>query len=69
MEFSLERMVRAVDGLVGVAYGWLRKLGPTNDAEDTEAATRAGVREETEEFRTTRVDTGGGPEVIVIERK
>jgi len=28
-----------------------------------------GIVEETDEFRTTRIDTGDGPEVIMIERK
>jgi hypothetical protein len=37
--FSLERMVRGVDGLAGAACGWLRRPDPTDDAGD--AATRA----------------------------
>ena len=62
--FTLERATKAVDRLATAAqHVWWNR-----DAE--EAATVApGIIEETDEFRTTRVDTGGGPEVIMVERK
>lgn len=61
--FTLERATKAVDRLATAAHVlWNR------DAE--EAATVApGIVAETDEFSTTRVDTGDGPEVIMIERK
>jgi hypothetical protein len=34
-----------------------------------DAQRAPGIIDETDEFRTTRVDTGDGPEVIMIERK
>jgi len=62
--FTLERASKAADRLATAA----QRLLWNRDAE--EAATVApGIVEETGEFRTTRVDTGSGPEVIMIERK
>lgn len=58
--FTLERITKAVDGLAAAAHRHLC---------GDDARQRPGVIEETDEFRTTRVDTGDGPEVIMIERK
>jgi hypothetical protein len=60
VRFILERATKAVDGLAAAAD---RQLW-SNEARQT-----PGIIEETDEFRTTRVDTGDGPEVIMIERK
>ena len=62
--FNLERAAKAVDRLATAApHGlWNRNA--------EEAATVApGIIEETDEFRTPRVDTGDGPEIIMVERK
>lgn len=62
--FTLERATKAVDRLATAAQHvlWNTDAG--------EAATGApGVVAETDEFKTTRVDTGDGPEVIMVERK
>ena len=60
VRFLLERVTKAVDGLAAAAH---RQLW------SKEARQTPGIIEETDEFRTTRVDTGDGPEVIMIERK
>jgi hypothetical protein len=62
--FNLERVTKAVDRLAAASE---RPLW----SPDVEHATAVspGIIEETDEFRATRVDTGGGPEVIMIERK
>ena len=62
--FALERMVKSVDRLATAReYPW-------QDEALTAPIDRApGIIEETDEFRTTRLDTGDGPEAIMIERK
>lgn len=60
VRFMLERATKAVDGLAAAAH---RQLW------SDEGRQTPGIIEETDEFRTTRVDTGDGPEVIMIERK
>ncbi len=60
VSFMLERVTKAVDRLASAAeaHWWNNHMRQT-----------PGIIEETDEFRTTRVDTGGGPEVIMVERK
>ena len=54
--FGLERLTKAVTGLVSTRT--------------VDVAGRTGeVINETDEFRTTRLDLEDGPEVIVVERK
>jgi hypothetical protein len=64
--FALERMVKSVDRLARLReYLW-----EDDEDEDTEPLdTAPGIVEETDEFKTTRVDTGDGPEVFMIEPK
>ena len=64
--FGLERLTKTVDGLVTTMNHWLRGDALPQGADSTPSF---GVIEETGEFITTRVDTGGGPEVIAIQRK
>ena len=60
VRFMLERVTKAVDRLASAAEGhWWNNHMPQTP----------GIIEETDEFRTTRVDTGDGPEVIMVERK
>ena len=61
---TLDRATKAVDRPATAAQHVLWNRG-----EEEAATVGAGISEETDEFRTTRVDTGGGPEVIMIERK
>ena len=65
--FMLERATKAVDGLASVVH----RQWWSNDAQQwsNDAQQAPGIIRETDEFRTTRVDTGDGPEVIMIERK
>ncbi len=60
LAFMLERAAKAVDRLATAAYQpqWPR---PSHET--------PGLIEETDEFRATRIDTGDGPEAILIERK
>jgi hypothetical protein len=61
--FALERMVKSVDRLAIRDFLW-------EDDEDMEPTDPApDIIEETDGFKTTCVDTGDGPEVIMIERK
>lgn len=67
LAFNLERLVKTVDRL-----GWAipsameRRVDPTYaDA----AELRETVIDDTDEFRTTRIDVEGGPEILKIERK
>lgn len=64
--FNLERLTKKVDGLTGMAYGWLSRH--TSQPAD-QALTRGEAIEETDEFTTTRLDVDDGPEMIMIERK
>lgn len=58
--FMLERVTKAVDRLAIAAHPhWWSSVAPQTP----------GIIEETDVFRTTRVDTGDGPEAIMIERK
>jgi len=57
--FSVEHAAKAVDRLSAGAYR------PWSNGEPQ----APGIVEETEGVRTTRVDTGDGPEVVMIERK
>ena len=60
VRFMLERATKAVNRLAAAAHRqWW----------SDEARQTPGIIEETDESRTTRVDTGDGPEVIMIERK
>jgi hypothetical protein len=63
--FSLERLVKSVDGLVGMT-AWQSRRESAGDALGTPGET---ILEETDEFRTTRIDVEDGPEIIKIVRK
>ena len=63
--FALERITKAVDGLSGVTHRMLANC----DASEAELAQGPEDRNETDLFRSTRLDIDNGPEVIVIERK
>jgi hypothetical protein len=63
--FSLERLVKSVDGLGGLAYALHRRS--ESDPSDVPTMNEVVV-DETNEFRTTRIDVEGGPEIIKIER-
>jgi hypothetical protein len=65
--FRLGRLTKTVDGLVTTMNDWLRGYALPQHADNTPSP--GDVIEETDEFITTRVDTGGGPEVIAIQRK
>jgi hypothetical protein len=63
--FALERMTKAIDGLGDAS----RQLFYRDKRQET-SQSAPSVIEETDEFRTTRIDTGDeGPEIILIERK
>ena len=63
--FNLERLVKSVDGLSGLTYA-LHTRGESRS--DDVPSMNEVVVDETNEFRTTRVDVEGGPEIIKIER-
>lgn len=63
--FTLERLTKAVESLVGTTQGNLWRHNSQRPAD----VPAPGVVAETDEFRTTRLDVGDGPEVIMIERK
>jgi hypothetical protein len=65
--FRLERLTKTVDGLVTTMNHWLRGDALPQRADNTSGSEN--LIEETDEFITTRVDTGGGPEIIAIRRK
>ena len=56
----LERATKTLDSLAASAQ---RQLW------SDQARQAPGIIEESEEIRTTRVDTNDGPEVVMIERK
>jgi hypothetical protein len=63
--FNLERLVKAVNGLIGFGSPLL-----TRAESNCESATmQETVIDETDEFRTTWVDMVDGPEIVKIERK
>jgi hypothetical protein len=55
-------MTKAVDGLTGRARGLLW----SHNSEESAEAPASGVLEDNDEFRVTRLDTGDGPEAIMI---
>jgi hypothetical protein len=63
--FTLERMTKAVERLAGTTQGNLWR----HNSQEPADAPASGIVAETDEFRTTRLDLGDGPEVIMIERK
>ena len=64
--FALERATKALEGVSSLTY----RLLASRDVSDADGApTPPSQNDETDSFRTTRVDVEGGPEVIVIERK
>jgi hypothetical protein len=64
--FALERMTKAVEGVGDVTHGLLANCHSSEADLAPEPADRV---EETDEFRSTRLDIDNGPEIIVIERK
>ena len=65
--FNLERLVKSVDHLAfNVSASLDRRTEPPAGQG---SVMRAGVIEETDEYRTSRIDVEGGPEIIQIERK
>ena len=64
--FNLERLVKSADSLVGLTYA-LRSDGESDPHEV--AAPNEKVIDDTDEFRTTRIDVEDGPEIIKVERK
>jgi hypothetical protein len=64
--FNLERLVKSVSSLTGLAYA-LRCRAESDRLET--GVMRETVVDETDEFRTSRVDVENGPEIIKIERK
>ena len=63
----LLRLTKSVDGLVMTMNDWPRGYALPLCADS--APSPEDLIEKTDEFITTRVDTGGGPEVIAIQRK
>ena len=62
--FAVEQMVKSVNRLAAAhEYAW------ENDAPTAPIDGAPGIIEETNEFRTTRHDTGDGPEIILVDRK
>ena len=64
--FGLERLTKTVDGLATTTRGLLHSYA---SAQPANSVPGGEIIEETDEVITTRVDTGGGPEVIAIQRK
>ena len=64
--FNLERLVKSMSGFSGLAYAL--RCHAESDRNETSAMPEA-VIEETDEFRTSRIDVENGPEIIKIERK
>ena len=64
--FGLERLTKTVDGLATTTSGLLHSYA---SAQRANSVPGGETIEETDEFITTRVDTGGGPEIIAIQRK
>ena len=65
--FGLDRLTKTVGRLATTTGELLRGYASTQCANSVPGGDQ--IIEDTDEFRTTRVDTGGGPEVIMIERK
>jgi len=63
--FNLDRLVKSVRGLENAATLRNSAEPDRNDFGDFPET----VIEETDDFRTTRIDVEGGPEIIKIERK
>ena len=63
---ALDRITKAVEGVGGVTR---RLLANCHTSEADLAPEPADRSEETEVFRSTRLDSDNGPEVVVIERK
>jgi hypothetical protein len=63
--FNLERLVKSVNGIAGLAH--TMQYRAESDRNEF-GATRETVIEETDEFRTSRIDLESGPEIIKIER-
>lgn len=65
--FSLERLVKSVDRLaIGLPSSLRRRARLVRSGAGRWTET---VVEETDEFRTTRIDVEDGPEILKIERK
>jgi hypothetical protein len=62
---TLERMTNGVERLVTITqeHLWRQNSRPST------GAPAPGIVADTDEFRTTRLDLGDGPEVTMIERK
>ena len=65
--FTLERMSKSIDGLVGVSCRWPQNHDSAEPVDGAPIPTESV--EDSGEFRTTRLDCGDGPEIIMIERK
>jgi len=63
--FTLERMTKGVGRLLAMTQENLWRHNSQGPADPP----APGIVEETDEFRTTRLHVGDGPEVIMIERK
>ena len=63
--FNPDSLVKSVRGLA-MAAAW--RSGAESDRNDVGGFPKS-VIEETDEFRTTRIDVEGGPEIFKIERK
>jgi len=64
--FNLERLLKSVNGITRLGYAMRRRAESDGHEFDAMAET---VIDETDEFRTTRIDVENGPEIIKIERK
>jgi hypothetical protein len=64
--FNLERLVKSVNTLFGIIGAVQSRSASIRHEYGT---TRETVIDETDEFRTTRVDVEDGPEIIKVERK
>ena len=64
--FALERITKAVEGVGGVTH---RLLANCHTSEADPTPEPADRNEETDIFRSTRLDIDNGPEIVVIERK
>ena len=67
MPFTVERLAKALERLVGSTEGWLA-------IRNVAAAAGRGpeilpTTDETGEFRTRRLETEDGPEIVIVERK
>jgi len=64
--FNLERVAKSMHGIGGLAYAMRCRA----ESERCESGAMAEtVIDETDQFRATRIDVEGGPEIVKIERK